>query len=202
VIISTLSVGRNQMSIYKSLSACKADFKPIKKESENPYFKSKYADLETIKSSVDSALLKHGLVIVSRIADGNLHTSLVHIESGDAIDSVFPLTPGLDAQKRGSEITYGRRYSIQCLLDLVAEDDDGNQAVSKPEQPKRFDPFEVYRKALAWLETVKDSTKLAEGWMSFQTHADNFKSAKKEDLYNQVADAFRKKELELKNEAF
>jgi len=193
------------MEIYKALAKAKTEFKAVKKESENPFYKSKYADLETIKSSVDEALAKNGLIIVSRVDLNCVHTSLVHLEKGDAIDSMFPLTPGLDAQKRGSEITYARRYSLQCLLDLVAEDDDGNQATgqaSKKEEPKKFDPFETHRKALAWIPTITDTTKLSQGWMTFQTHADNYKSLGKEALYNEVAVAFQKRELEIKDEAF
>jgi hypothetical protein len=200
------------MSIYKALSSAKGEFKPIRKESENPYFKSKYADLETIKGSVDQALAKHGLVVVSRIADGNLHTSLVHIESGDAIDSVFPLSPGLDAQRKGSEISYGRRYSIQCLLDLVALDDDGNEASALSQPTKQappakkeapFDPIEKHKKALAWCQNVTELTKLGEGFMLFQTHKDNFEKAEKLDLYNQVIEAISKRQALLeKGEEF
>ena len=36
-----------------------------------------------------------------------------------------------DPQKLGSAITYFRRYTLQSLLALQAEDDDGNKAIVK-----------------------------------------------------------------------
>ena len=195
------------MSIYKALAEAKAKIKSPKKENKNPFYNSKYADLETIKEAVDPALTEFGLMIVSRVTPISVITSLVHIESEQAIDSEFPFAPNLDAQKRGSEITYGRRYSIQALLDLVAEDDDGNQAAGKTQPPadekKGFDPFETHRKALAWIPTIQDPIKLTEGWLAFQTHKENFEKAKKADLYNEVANKFKDRETILKGgEAF
>lgn len=192
------------MSIYKALAQAKAKIKPFKKENDNPFFKTKYADLETIKQAVDDALKECGLMIVTRVKPTSVVTSLVHIESEQAIDSEFPLALNLDAQKRGSEITYARRYSLQALLDLVAEDDDGNQAAGKTQPPanekKGFDPFETHRKALAWIPTIQDPVKLTEGWLAFQTHKENFEKAKKADLYNEVANKFKERETILKGD--
>lgn len=192
------------MSIYKALAQAKAKIKSPKKENKNPFYNSKYADLETIKEAVDPALTEFGLMIVSRVTPISVITSLVHIESEQAIDSEFPFAPNLDAQKRGSEITYGRRYSLQALLDLVAEDDDGNQAAGKTQPPtnekKGFDPFETHRKAMAWIPTVTDSSILAQGWVIFQTHIENFEKAKKTDLYEQVIKEFEHREAVLKTE--
>ena len=41
------------------------------------------------------------------------------------------LSHELDPQKLGSEITYYRRYTLQSLLGLQAEDDDANMTVKK-----------------------------------------------------------------------
>jgi len=195
------------MSIYKALAQAKAKIKSPKKENKNPFYNSKYADLETFKEAVDPALTEFGLMIVSRVTPISVITSLVHIESEQAIDSEFPFAPNLDAQKRGSEITYGRRYSLQALLDLVAEDDDGNQAAGKTQPPanekKSFDPFETHRKAMAWIQTVQDPAKLTEGWLAFQTHKENFEKAKKNNLYEEVVSEFYEREQILKkDEAF
>lgn len=187
------------MSIYKALAEAKKKIKPFKKESDNPFFKSKYADLETIKQAVDPALSECGLMIVTRVTPVSVITSLVHIELGDYIDSEFPLTPNLDAQKRGSEITYARRYSLQSLLDLVAEDDDGNMAGGKtqPDKPAKFDPFQKHREAMAWIPKIKNLPNLREGWLTFQTYKESFEKAGKINLYNEVGEAFKKKETEL-----
>ena len=47
------------------------------------------------------------------------------------MESQCPLPEVTDAQKAGSAITYFRRYALQSLLALEAEDDDGNTASSK-----------------------------------------------------------------------
>lgn len=195
----TYDTGEQTMSIYKALAQAKAKIKSPKKENKNPFYNSKYADLETIKEAVDPALTEFGLMIVSRVTPISVITSLVHIESEQAIDSEFPFAPNLDAQKRGSEITYGRRYSIQALLDLVAEDDDGNQAAGKtqPDKPAKFDPFQKHREAMAWIPKIKNLPNLREGWLTFQTYKESFEKAGKINLYNEVGEAFKKKETEL-----
>jgi hypothetical protein len=58
-----------------------------------------------------------------------MRTTLADSESGESIDSVFPLF-GSKAQEVGSSMTYARRYNIQSLLDLSTDDDDGNSANS------------------------------------------------------------------------
>jgi hypothetical protein len=47
------------------------------------------------------------------------------------VEFICPLPETVDAQKAGSAITYFRRYALQSLLALEAEDDDGNTASSK-----------------------------------------------------------------------
>lgn len=125
--------------IEKILRA-QADFKPLRKTKENPYFHSSYADLGDIMDSISDALRKHGLVIMSRstmLDKGLLLTTEIHdIESKQLISSSFYIAE-LDPQKIGSGLTYGRRYNIVNLLNLVAdEDDDGNRAIQPKEQPK------------------------------------------------------------------
>lgn len=152
------------MGIYEALAKCKKDFKPIYKESDNPFFKSKYADLETIKEAIDEAIDKHGFIVLSRVENGCVTTSIVLIETNEKIESSFPLTPNLDAQKKGSEITYGRRYNLQALLDLVAEDDDGNGASKKVSQSKiDLDKIETWLKSKRTVEALKQSKEKWEG---------------------------------------
>ena len=57
-----------------------------------------------------------------------IQTILVDSETGEKIENITPLTENPDPQKMGSAITYFRRYSLQSLLGLQAEDDDGNKA--------------------------------------------------------------------------
>jgi hypothetical protein len=125
------------------LLRAQADFKPLRKTKENPYFHSSYAGLDDVMDSISDSLRKHGLVITSQSVPhekGLLLTTSIHdIESKQSIQSSFFIAE-LDPQKIGSGMTYARRYNIVNLLNLVAdEDDDGNQA-SKPTQKPWIDP--------------------------------------------------------------
>lgn len=102
----------------------------IKKETTNPFFKSKYADLATILDAIEVEAANCGIVIVSGLVVGDttvLQTTLSHKDSAETIISTFPVI-GTKPQEIGSSISYARRYNIQSLLNLAAEDDDGNAA--------------------------------------------------------------------------
>jgi hypothetical protein len=122
------------------LLRAQADFKPLRKTKENPYFHSSYAGLDDVMDSISDSLRKHGLVITSQSAPhekGLLLTTSIHdIESKQSIQSSFFIGE-LDPQKIMAGMTYARRGNIVNLLNLVAdEDDDGNQASKPKEQPK------------------------------------------------------------------
>lgn len=193
----------NKSPIYEALAKAKKAFAKVKKESSNPFFNKKYADLETIKTAVDEALASNGLTIVSRVENACVVTALIHIESNDSIESAFPLNPNLDAQKKGSEITYGRRYNIQCLLDLVAEDDDGNQAsgsgTGKDEikNEKKFDALKETQEFQGWLSKCTDSKKLEYGVSKFLALEPQFKSTKTDDLFQESKTLIEAKRKEL-----
>lgn len=116
------------------LLAFQKEVKAIKKDQDNPFFKSKYADINGILAEVKPILSKHGLVVVQplEIQDGK-NTLKTEILDGEKviISAEVILPEGLDAQKFGAAVTYYRRYALQSLLSLEAEDDDGNLATGK-----------------------------------------------------------------------
>lgn len=108
----------------------------ITKDSKNPFFKSNYFDINGLIKEVKPILNELGLVIIQplTVVDGKsaLSTYLIDGENGDKLtESTVILPEGLDAQKMGGAITYYRRYALQSLLFLQAEDDDGNTATGK-----------------------------------------------------------------------
>jgi hypothetical protein len=118
------------------LAAALSEIKPVAKESRNPHFNKTYADLNTILAEVKPVLHKHGLYILQPIADGLVYTRIVDSETGEVLaDSSLPLSLQGTPQQRGSEITYYRRYTLQSLLALEAEDDDANAATPQPAAP-------------------------------------------------------------------
>ena len=104
---------------------------PIKKNSENPFHKNKYADINTLLSEVKPLIEEAGLVLLQPINNGFVITRIIDPETGDNIESAIQLPDVIDPQKIGSAITYYRRYTLQSLLGLQAEDDDANKASQK-----------------------------------------------------------------------
>jgi hypothetical protein len=112
----------------------------VKKDASNTFHKSKYATLAAHLELCEDLLLEKGLVL---IPSGNflgsapiLVSTLIHIESGQWIKTYLPLpNPKNDSQGLGAAVTYMRRYAINSLFNLVAEDDDGETAAGRGKHP-------------------------------------------------------------------
>jgi hypothetical protein len=134
-------VEENKKEIFAALIAFQAGVEPIAKTADNPFFKSKYADLTGIMESIRGPLAACGLgVTYSSATNGKsvtVVTTLIH-RSGESIST--PITADAKdsgPQSIGSALTYLRRYGISLLLGLVTEDDDGEAATHHhAEQPK------------------------------------------------------------------
>lgn len=113
---------------------------PPKKDTANPFFKSRYADLAGVWESVRGLLSANGLAFLQLpTADGqkvSVTGRLMHV-SGESIESTITGT-ATDAkpQSIGSCITYLRRYQMSAMLGIAAEDDDGNAASGNDAAPK------------------------------------------------------------------
>ena len=82
-----------------------------------------YAPLESILAATRTPLTTNGLALVQTLDDGALVTSLYH-ESGAVISGRIDLPHTEDIKGLGSAITYLRRYAVQAMLGIAAEDDD------------------------------------------------------------------------------
>lgn len=129
------------MSIYKKLFEAKKEIGKISKDSNNPFYKSKYFDINQLLEHVEPILQKHGLLLLQPITANNVCSVIYDIDAEKNneyyIESTLELTNQTDPQKRGSEITYYRRYTLASLLGLQAEDDDANKTVKQPTQDNR-----------------------------------------------------------------
>jgi hypothetical protein len=120
--------------IAPALVKAQAEIKAALKDSTNPHFRSKYADLSSVVEAVKGPLLKNGIAFLQGIHDAvegvAIETMLLHA-SGEWISSTCRI-PAVkqDAQGYGSAITYGRRYGLQSMCGVPAEDDDGNAAAA------------------------------------------------------------------------
>lgn len=126
-------------NLAKALSTVQGKLTHAKKDSKNPFFKSNYADLESVWDACRTLLSNNGLAVSQfpgTYSDLDKSMSLVTIlthESGEWINHEMsvPVTKA-DAQGAGSALTYMRRYALAAVVGVVQADDDGN-AASNPQ---------------------------------------------------------------------
>jgi len=123
----------------------------ISKDSKNPFYNSKYFDINTLIKQLNPFLEKHKILLLQPIINNEVKTILQCIDDNSFRDSSLPLSTNLDAQKKGSEITYFRRYTLASLLGLQAVDDDGNLA--KKSLPNLLDNSDEFENSKAKLKS-------------------------------------------------
>lgn len=123
------------MEVLKALLEAKKEIGKVVKNAKNPHFKNTYADINAIIDTVEPVLMKHGLLLVQPIIEGKVCTVIFHPESDGEVRSEIQLPTNVSPQQMGSAITYYRRYTLQSLLSLQADDDDGHTS-SVGKKPK------------------------------------------------------------------
>ena len=156
--------------ISAALVKSQAEMSNAKKGSNNPFFKSKYADINSIREAALPVLNSHGITVIQPtcVLDGvnYVETILLH-ESGEYISSLTQIVVDkvTDAQKHGSGLSYARRYALQSIVCLGAEDDDANAAV-KP----TVNLDEEKNKALRDFNVCKSITDVTAVWNKQPAH--------------------------------
>lgn len=110
---------------------------PAKKDTVNPYFKKKYADLPTCWDAL-RCFLEEGIAITQSPMDGPdgyvvIDTQLSHTSGQWKRSRLRIRVAKDDPQGYGSAITYTRRYALGCMTGLVTEEDDDGNAASQPQ---------------------------------------------------------------------
>lgn len=134
--------------LLAKLALVKSEIGTLTKNSENPFFKSKYLDLNDILTHLEPLLTKNNLILLQPVTEKCVSTIIFDLSTDQKITSCIPLPEINDPQKIGSAITYYRRYSLQSLLALQAEDDDANGAVGKTKEPAKAEVKEPIKKRL------------------------------------------------------
>ena len=123
-----------------ALSIVQGKLTHAKKDSANPFFKSKYADLESVWDACRSLLAENGLSVMQFPGEfhaGNMSmTTILAHSSGEWIgqEMSIPVIRN-EPQSSGSALTYMRRYALAAVVGVVQADDDAN-AASNPIQSK------------------------------------------------------------------
>ena len=141
----------NINEIAGALAKAQAKIKNATKESENPFFHSRYADLASVWDACREPLAENGIAVVQSpeyVPDTNmvvLETMLTHSSgqwmasqlTGIPVKEVNETVDGQKVRKEvesrtpqaiGSCITYLRRYALAAFVGVAPEDDDGNVA--------------------------------------------------------------------------
>lgn len=122
-------------ALAAALAKAQAEMSGAAKDSANPYFKSKYADLQSVWSACRKPLTDNGLSIIQTSQPTKhglmLVTTLAH-SSGEWIRGYMPiLAKDATAQSQGSGITYARRYALAAICGVYQADDDAEAAVGR-----------------------------------------------------------------------
>ena len=122
--------------IYAALAKFAEISKPIGKDADNPFYKSKYAKLDDIQVEIKPWLKECGLTVTHRCNGKSVVTKVVCVEDGTFEESLFGEGLPSKAQEVGAYMSYGKRYNLAAILDLiiqdeVEDDDDGNRASGK-----------------------------------------------------------------------
>jgi hypothetical protein len=123
-------------NIAAALVKAQSEMSLATKDSKNPFFKSKYANLNSIREAVLPALNKNGVVVLQPTVyvDGKsfVRTTLLH-SSGEVMtsDTEIICSKQNDPQAWGAALSYSRRYSLQSLMCVGAEDDDAESAMDR-----------------------------------------------------------------------
>lgn len=153
----------NINELMAALAKAQGEMSGASKDSKNPYFNSKYADLSSVWEAIREPLSKNGLcVIQTTFVDKEdkqlyLKTTLGH-SSGQWISSIIMIDiPPIGAteidrfgkEKKvnimhsfGSTLTYQKRYALTSITGIapIEEDDDGNASNVTPIQEKNIEP--------------------------------------------------------------
>ena len=172
--------------IAEALVSAQKEIKFAVKDSTNPHFKSKYANINSVIDAVKSPLNNNNIAILQSLSpsdDGKLHltTRLIH-SSGEWIEdtAVCPLQKQ-DCQGLGSAVSYIRRYSLSAFLSLYSDTDDDGQSAAL--------------NAADYLQKIKDSQSLEELQANYNFVMGEVKNDR--TLSKMVIDAKDKRKAEL-----
>lgn len=139
-----------QKTIYQKIAKVQNKIGKMSKDKENPFYNSQYFDINQILEKLLPVLEEENLTVMQPLSHINGKPALrtIVVSGEEAFEDITPLpqtvvktsqtdkygketkTKAEDPQKSGSSITYFRRYALQSLFLLQAEDDDANKASS------------------------------------------------------------------------
>jgi hypothetical protein len=135
-----MNKSENIQDLAKALCAVQSKIKGAQKDSKNPFFDSKYADLQSVWDSCRELLGANGLSIAQTFEpceNGVVVTTTLLHSSGQWLSGSLRL-PAVkqDPQAYGSAITYGRRYALAAMIGIYQTDDDAEGSMIREPKPE------------------------------------------------------------------
>jgi hypothetical protein len=187
-----------------ALAKAQGEIKGAIKDSANPFFKSKYADLSSVVDAIKVAFSKNGLSYIQMMEPSDkdevrVSTMILH-SSGEYINCGILALPvsKVDAQGYGSALTYARRYSLSSAVGVAPEDDDGNAAVAAA--PKGMSDNEIARH-LQDIEKASSQSELLKAYTKAYKSAQVLSDTKSITMIVKAKNAAKLKFTELVNES-
>lgn len=176
--------------LFAALSKAQGKLRMAKKDSQNPFFKSKYATLESCWDCCRDALTENNLSVSQVIQSDetgkmSLTTVLGH-SSGQYMCSVIPiLLNKMDPQSLGSAISYMRRYSLCAIVGITTgEDDDGEKAMEVYRNPPEVKPMDHEEFLIKLKEAMPDEEFL--GMKDYLDHLSTSRSVPVQKIMEQA----------------
>lgn len=158
-----------EKNLAKAFIKAQSEMGTVLKGTTNPFYNSTYADINDVIKTIKKVLNDNGIAYlqptkVIEIAGTKVNvveTILVH-ESGESVSSQTEIIcPKEDPQKFGAAVTYSRRFGLQSIVGLPAEDDDGNKASGKTKKTAQVLPD---KKTTSKVEKPSEAVKSASKW--------------------------------------
>lgn len=151
-------------NIAAALVKAQSEMGAVVKGADNPYYKSKYADINDVIKTVKEVLNNNGIAFlqplkVKEVANEKVNiveTMLLHTSGEYLVGEIEVIVKDKDPQKLGMSVTYSRRFGLQSMVGLPAEDDDGNTASGVYEKKDNKTPSK-FAKSTKSKETATES---------------------------------------------
>lgn len=137
---SMFSTSENTADLDAAMAKAQGEIQAAVKDKENPFFKSKYADLASVWFACREALSKNGVSVTQwplHTEDGRLHIITRLACNGQWIKAEFSVPIGKqDAQGLVAASTYARRAALSAAVGVAPDDDDDGNEAAKSQQNK------------------------------------------------------------------
>lgn len=170
-----METSEKNMNVIKGFIETRHQIKQPSKNATNPFFKSKYVELEGVIKSVEDALPSSMTYAQDATTSENgeiaVYTIVFH-ESGEWLRfGPLCIKPAKnDAQAMGSAETYARRYALSAVFGIASDkDDDGNEATGNSKSKQARFQKAAQKKSNVIPATDKDKQELTSDIKSLAT---------------------------------